>query len=203
MSILSAFLGCTLPNIMSKQYTEILAALLFLVFGVKMIKEGYEMSSDHVTEEMEEVSQELKEKGLEGDKKYDSLEEGLAKKDSDIDLQNDQENDGRGAEKKTQEWVAGFQNLLHYVVSPVFVQTFILTFLAEWGDRSQLATIALAAAGNMYMVIIGTVFGHSLCTGLAVVGGRLLATKISVRTVTICGGVLFVIFGLLTLYYKE
>ena len=29
------------------------------------------------------------------------------------------------------------------------------------------------------------VLGHALCTGLAVVGGRIIATRISVRTVTL------------------
>lgn len=30
--------------------------------------------------------------------------------------------------------------------SPVLIQSFTLTFLAEWGDRSQITTIVLAAS---------------------------------------------------------
>ena len=42
----------------------------------------------------------------------------------------------------------GVLNLLNFLFSPVFVQTFIMTFLGEWGDRSQIATITLAAASG-------------------------------------------------------
>ena len=31
-------------------------------------------------------------------------------------------------------------------------------------------------------MILGAVIGHSLCTGLAVLGGRMIAQKISVKT---------------------
>jgi len=80
-------------------------------------------------------------------------------------------------------------------------QAFVLTFLAEWGDRSQIATIALAAAGSPVGVTLGGVVGHSCCTALAVLGGRVLATRISERAVVAAGGVLFMgfaIHGLMT-----
>merc|ERR1711881_302186 len=63
----------------------------------------------------------------------------------------------------------------------VMCQAFMLTFLAEWGDRSQIATIALAAAKDPLGVTVGGIVGHSVCTGLAVLGGRILASKISER----------------------
>lgn len=59
----------------------------------------------------------------------------------------------------------------------VVTLSFTMTFLAEWGDRSQIATIALAAAKDPYGVTLGGVLGHSLCTGMAVIGGRMLATR--------------------------
>merc|ERR1712037_554812 len=77
------------------------------------------------------------------------------------------------------------------VLSPIFLEAFILTFLAEWGDRSQITTIALATHKNPIGVTVGAVLGHACCTSLAVIGGRLLAAKISQRAVAFSGGILF------------
>lgn len=67
-------------------------------------------------------------------------------------------------------------------LSAIYFKSFTLTFLAEWGDRSQITTIILGAREDVYGVILGGVLGHAICTGVAVVGGRLLAQRISVRT---------------------
>lgn len=81
------------------------------------------------------------------------------------------------------------------IFSPIFLEAFTLTFLAEWGDRSQIATIGLAAASDVVGVTLGGVLGHALCTGAAVIGGKHLASHIDERLVSIFGGVLFLIFG--------
>lgn len=68
------------------------------------------------------------------------------------------------------------------IIMRILVQAFTMTFLAEWGDRSQLTTIILAARENVFGVIVGGILGHAICTGLAVIGGRMIAQRISVRT---------------------
>jgi len=85
------------------------------------------------------------------------------------------------------------------VLSPIFVQYFVLTFVAEWGDRSQVTTVTMAATWDPVGVTFGALFGHLVCTGLAVLGGRALATRISERTVTLLGGVTFLICALWSL----
>ncbi|KAG2140789.1 hypothetical protein BD769DRAFT_1650848 [Suillus cothurnatus] len=92
----------------------------------------------------------------------------------------------------------GARNFCSLIFGPVFVQSFVLTFLGEWGDRSQIATIALGP--NMYLVTLGTVLGHTCCIALAVVGGRYVSSKISVKHVTLGGAALFLIFGIIYLY---
>mmetsp|Transcript_73110 Transcript_73110/g.237798 ORF Transcript_73110/g.237798 Transcript_73110/m.237798 type:complete len:314 (+) Transcript_73110:88-1029(+) len=82
----------------------------------------------------------------------------------------------------------------------ILTQAFILTFLAEWGDRSQIATIVLGASQDPFGVTLGACIGHSFCTGMAVVGGRLLASRISERQVSMGGGVLFILFAAITVY---
>ncbi|WP_414543246.1 TMEM165/GDT1 family protein [Nostoc sp. CCY0012] len=79
----------------------------------------------------------------------------------------------------------------------IFLEAFALTFVAEWGDRTQIATIALAARHNPIGVAAGAVLGHAICTAIAVIGGRMIAGRISERQLTFAGGCLFLLFGIL------
>ncbi|KAL1552215.1 hypothetical protein AAHA92_13042 [Salvia divinorum] len=85
--------------------------------------------------------------------------------------------------------------------TPIYLEAFILTFLAEWGDRSQIATIALATHKNAVGVAAGATIGHTICTSVAVIGGSMLASKISQRSVATVGGLLFLGFSLSSYFY--
>ncbi|XP_062197509.1 GDT1-like protein 3 [Phragmites australis] len=119
--------------------------------------------------------------------------------------------DPKGSQKKEMEEVEeklesgqGKSNIRRFFArfcTPIFLEAFILTFLAEWGDRSQIATIALATHKNAIGVAVGASLGHTVCTSLAVVGGSMLASKISQQTVATIGGVLFLGFSVSSYFY--
>lgn len=73
-----------------------------------------------------------------------------------------------------------------------------IIFLAEWGDRSMLATIALAAAQGPVGVAAGATAGHALATAIAVLGGALVSRWLSERAIGFIGGGLFLVFAALT-----
>lgn len=91
------------------------------------------------------------------------------------------------------------QGVIAWSIRAVVIEAFTLTFIGEWGDRTQIATITLAAANNPLGVIIGATLGHAICAAIAVVCGKLLVGRISERLLISVGGVLFIIFGVVTI----
>ena len=77
--------------------------------------------------------------------------------------------------------------------------TFITFFLAEMGDKTQLATIALTAHyGTPVIIIIGTTIGLLLADIPAVLLGNKFADKIPMKLVRGVAASLFVLMGIFT-----
>ena len=74
-----------------------------------------------------------------------------------------------------------------------------LVFVAELGDKSMIATIALAKDYSAAGVMAGSLVGHAAATGLAVVGGSSLSRYLSPVAISRAGGVLFLLFAAATL----
>ena len=86
----------------------------------------------------------------------------------------------------------------------VFSATLITFFLAEMGDKTQIATVALAAHyGAPLLVVIGTTIGMLVADVPAVFVGNRFAAKIPMRLVHSIAAGIFAVMGLLTLFKLE
>lgn len=180
MTVLASCMGVA-TTVIPRIYIHYTSIVLFVVFGLKMLKEGYDMSSDEAKEELDLVqsSIEKKDQQQQNGRNFttEDPETGVIKTIPEVALKT----------RIKRKFLA--------FVSLAFIETFTMIFIAEWGDRSQISTLVLAARENVYAVTIGALLGHFLCTGLAVIGGRFVAQMISVKTVTIIGGFVFLLFA--------
>jgi putative Ca2+/H+ antiporter (TMEM165/GDT1 family) len=86
----------------------------------------------------------------------------------------------------------------------VFGATLITFFLAEMGDKTQVATVAMAAHfSNALFVVAGTTLGMLIADIPAVFIGNKFASKIPMRLVHSVAAAIFAILGLLTLFKVE
>ena len=79
------------------------------------------------------------------------------------------------------------------------VTTVILFFLAEMGDKTQLATVAVAARyRSVLWVTVGTTLGMMAANGPAVFLGEKLAAKVQMKWIRWTAAALFFVFGLVS-----
>jgi putative Ca2+/H+ antiporter (TMEM165/GDT1 family) len=82
----------------------------------------------------------------------------------------------------------------------VFGTTLIAFFLAEMGDKTQVATVALAAQyQSLIAVVAGTTLGMMIANVPAVIMGDRIANKIPVRVVHAIAAAIFAVLGVMTL----
>ncbi|MFT3953988.1 MAG: TMEM165/GDT1 family protein [Piscinibacter sp.] len=82
----------------------------------------------------------------------------------------------------------------------VFGTTVVAFFLAEMGDKTQIATVALAARyTDLVAVVAGTTLGMMLANVPAVLLGDVVAKKVSMTLVHGIAALIFAVLGVLTL----
>lgn len=86
----------------------------------------------------------------------------------------------------------------------LFSATFLTVFLAELGDKTQLAVISQASAANpdsrtaaLWTVFAAGALALAMATGLGVLFGGFLNRYVPERYVKFCAGALFIVMGIL------
>jgi putative Ca2+/H+ antiporter (TMEM165/GDT1 family) len=83
----------------------------------------------------------------------------------------------------------------------VFLTTVVAFFLAEMGDKTQVATVMLAARFNAWgTVVAGTTLGMMLANAPVVWFGDAITRKVPIKLVHTIGAVVFLVLGVVALW---
>lgn len=82
----------------------------------------------------------------------------------------------------------------HHLKNP-FYSGFILIFVSEWGDKTQIVSGLLAAKYNGLMVLMGIIIALGSLSLMAVYLGRLISNNMNSGTITKIAGILFILMG--------
>ncbi|MFU8927346.1 TMEM165/GDT1 family protein [Acinetobacter puyangensis] len=89
------------------------------------------------------------------------------------------------------------ESVNHWQKYGVFATTFILFFLAEMGDKTQIATVALSARfDHLIAVVLGTTAGMMIANAPAVIIGDKMANRLPIALIHKIAAAIFFILGL-------
>jgi putative Ca2+/H+ antiporter (TMEM165/GDT1 family) len=78
---------------------------------------------------------------------------------------------------------------------------FSLVLVSELGDKSQIATLALAAQSLFpIMIFLGAIIGFLIVNSIGAYTGTTIAERIPIKTVKRVVGVIFILFGILVIF---
>lgn len=81
-----------------------------------------------------------------------------------------------------------------------FTSAFALIFVAELGDKTQIASAVFATQYHPLFVFVGVMLALALLTGSAIIVGKKLKEKVNPKHISIASGIVFILIGIITLY---
>lgn len=80
-----------------------------------------------------------------------------------------------------------------------FIETFMLIFIAELGDKTQVMLMTLATRYSAFQVLFGIFIGVLLNHGIAIIIGSYISDIVELDLLQIFSGFVFIVFGFLAL----
>lgn len=88
------------------------------------------------------------------------------------------------------------ENIVEKSGRSVLITAFVMIFMAELGDKTQLAVAGLSTTAEPVAIFIGATLALALTTLLGIIGGRWITRKLSITLLHRIAGILFIGVGL-------
>lgn len=85
----------------------------------------------------------------------------------------------------------------------IIISTFVTIFLAELGDKTQLASILMTSKTNKpILVFLGTMLAFAVVTVIGVAVGAIITRYLPINFIKVGAAIAFIIVGILILFGK-
>jgi putative Ca2+/H+ antiporter (TMEM165/GDT1 family) len=188
-NLVSILIGLNMQYHINRAFIEWFGILFFAAFGFFMIYDGLKMKSKLIEEEFFEEEENLRKLAH---LKYLSYSD---EENNSICLIS--ENNLGESFLKRKENLDNSNSLFDSIWAFCFT-----LFWTELYDKSQIASIIIGATLDLFGVILGTSLAHMICSIIAIASGRIFSHYITIKQITIIGGIIFFLFSLLFLIEK-
>ena len=93
----------------------------------------------------------------------------------------------------------GTEKAAHMSKHSVFIAAFLLFFLSEFGDKTQLTALLFGTQYNLFLTLIGVLSAMATLIALALLAGKLVKDRVNEKIIHTLSAVLFIVIGLFTL----
>jgi putative Ca2+/H+ antiporter (TMEM165/GDT1 family) len=193
MNYLSILLGYYLPKLISLTYMKIIAFILFTTFGILSLIES--QKKDEKINELMELTK----------KEFSDTENDYSLMVEDNEIETDVESN-KELFPSILRTDTNVSELSHSSSTSegsnygTITAIFFALCLSDFGDKSQLAIVTMAALFNIYGILLGSTLALIGTVTLAVLFGNWISEKVSPKKLLLIGGLIFLTFGAETLY---
>jgi putative Ca2+/H+ antiporter (TMEM165/GDT1 family) len=193
MNYLSILIGYYLPKLISLTYMKIIAFILFTTFGILSLIES--QKKDEKINELMELTK----------KEFSDTENDYSLMVEDNEIETDVESNKElfPSILRTDTNVSELSHSSRTSEGSNYgtiTAIFFALCLSDFGDKSQLAIVTMAALFNIYGILLGSTLALIGTVTLAVLFGNWISEKVSPKKLLLIGGLIFLTFGAETLY---
>ena len=189
MNYLSILVGCYITKLISLVYLEIIACILFITFGILSIIES-QKKENQVKDLMEKTKKEL---NYSENDDYQLMSE---------DIETNYESNSELKYPSTLRTNSNISNINvinennnNEINTGLIIAIIIMLCLSDFGDKSQITVMTMAAIYDFYGILIGSTLALMGTVTIAILFGTWICDKISTKLLFLIGGILFLIFG--------